>query len=89
MLFKFSTEQIENYKRVYVDAYGCLMSIVDLAYHEKLEEIRYPNIKYANSVEEGWQEFTLCFHKDREKVYQDMLRPKYKDGNKTYRIMGN
>ncbi|CAM0109959.1 hypothetical protein VPH166E361_0124 [Vibrio phage 166E36-1] len=86
MLFKFTREQIENFKEVYIDPRFCLL---DLVGEEKFKSLRYPSIIYANNLEEGWKEFTLCFHKDREKVYQDMLRPKYKNGNKAYRIMGN
>ena len=86
MLFKFTTEQIGHFKGYYISPMSCLR---DLVGEDKFKTLRYPSIKYASSVEEGWREFTLCFHKDREKVYQDMLRPKYKNGNKAYRIMGN
>ena len=82
MLFKYTTQQIEHFMNVYTDAYSCLLDLTED------KDVKYPSIKYAVSIDEGWREFSLCFHKDREKVYSEMLRPKYKNGNPAFRILG-
>ena len=85
MLFKFTTEQIEHFKNTYVDAESCLIALVG---EEKYSKLKFPSIKYAPSMDQGWKEFHLCFHESREKVYANMLRPKYLNGQTWRRVMG-
>lgn len=83
MLFKFCTEEIEMFKGKFTNGYECFLKLCE---EEGIKGVSYPSLKYASDVETSWKEFELCFHKDRENIYHNMLRPKYKGGNVILRI---
>lgn len=86
MLYKFDDNEISVMKGSFPSAYDCLLYLLD---RDGKSGCSYPSLKYAKSVDEGWLEFELCFHKDRESHYKDLMRPKYKNGNEYYRLMKN
>lgn len=83
MLFNITTDEIGKFKEVFDNGYECFLKLCE---EEGIKGVSYPTLKYASDVETSWKEFELCFHKDRENIYHNMLRPKFKSGNVTLRV---